>query len=158
MVQMPTEMMSLVKPVVKVLQIITLALAMGAFLFGVIVIGVAGTHGLHTGPKMLILMAAGTGMFLYLLSFPLSAAFANRVNASDPPDEADVRKIMAGLQTSHIIKSAMIEGGVYLNLIVLLLDHGLFNLWVAGLGIVLLVLQFPTLGRFVGRVEKGLND
>ena len=52
----------------------------------------------------------------------------------------------------------MIEAGIYLNLVVLLLDHGWVNLYMAGLGMVLLTLLFPTRGRTVRKIEKGLND
>jgi len=52
----------------------------------------------------------------------------------------------------------MLEGGIYLNLVVLLLDHGWMNLYVAGIGMVLLMFLFPTEGRLVRQIEKGLND
>jgi len=52
----------------------------------------------------------------------------------------------------------MIEGGIYINLLVLLLDHGLVNLYIAGFGMALLFALFPTQRRLVRRIEKGLND
>lgn len=158
MLHLPTEMITRIKPSVRTMQVITMALAMGPILFIAAIFAAIDTEDLHTFPKMLILLAAATGIVSYLLSFFFGPVFRKSVNAADPVEYADVRTLMAGLQTSHIVQCAMIEGGIYLNLIVLLLDHGLFNLYIAGLGMVLLLFLFPTAGRTVRAIEKGLND
>ena len=107
---------------------------------------------------MLILLAATTGVVSYLLSFFFGPAFRKSVNASEPVEYTDIKTLLSGLQTSHVIRCVMIEAGIYLNLVVLLLDHGWFNLYIAGLGMVLLMLLFPTKGRTVRGIEKGLNE
>ena len=135
-----------------------MALVMAPILFIAVILAAINTESLHTEPKMLILLAAATGIVNYVLSFFFGPAFRKSVNASEPVEYSDVRTLLSGLQTSHIIQCAMIEGGIYLNLVVLLLDHGLFNLYIAGLGMVLLMLLFPTEGRTVRRIEKGLNE
>ncbi len=135
-----------------------MALMMAPILFIAVILAAINTDNLHSEPKMLILLAAATGVVSYLLSFFFGPAFRKTVNASEPVDYTDVKTLLSGLQTSHVIQCAMIEGGIYLNLVVLLLDHGWVNLYIAGLGIVLLAFLFPTQSRTVRGIEKGLNE
>lgn len=158
MLRVPSEMIAQIQPSVKTMQVITMALAMVPILFIAVILAAINTESLHTEPKMLILMAAATGVVSYLLSFFFGPAFRKSVNASEPVEYSDVKTLLAGLQTSHVIQCAMIEGGIYLNLVVLLLDHGWVSLYVAGVGMVLLVFLFPTKGRTVRKIEKGLNE
>ena len=158
MLHVPRDMIPRIQPSVRTMQVITMALVMGPILFIAVILAAINTASLHSEPKMLILLAAATGVVNYLLSFFFGPAFRKSVNASDPVEYSDVKTLLAGIQTSHIIQSAMLEGGIYLNLVVLLLDHGWMNLYVAGIGMVLLMFLFPTEGRLVRQIEKGLND
>lgn len=158
MLHVPSEMIPRIRPSVRLMQVITMVLVMSPILFIAVILAAIDTESLHTEPKMLVLLAAATGVVNYLLSFFFGPAFRKSVNASDPVQYADVKTLLAGLKTSHIIQCAMIEGGIYLNLVVLLLDHGWFNLYIAGLGMVLMIFLFPTNGRTVRKIEKGLND
>ena len=158
MLNVPSEMVTRIQPSVKTMQVITMALVMVPILFAAVILAAINTDSLHSEPKMLIFLAAATGVVSYLLSFFFGPAFRKTVNASDPVEYSDVKTLLAGLQTSHVIQCAMIEAGIYLNLVVLLLDHGWVNLYMAGLGMVLLMLLFPSKGRTVRKIEKGLND
>jgi len=135
-----------------------MALVMAPILFIAVILAAINAESLHSEPKMLIFLAAATGVVSYLLSFFFGPAFRKTVNASEPVEYSDVKTLLVGLQTSHVIQCAMIEAGIYLNLMVLLLDHGWVNLYVAGFGMVVLMLLFPTKGRTVRKIEKGLND
>ncbi len=158
MLHVPPEMITRLQPSVKAMQVITMALMMAPVLFIAVIFAAIDTDNLHSEPKMLILLAAATGVISYILSFFFGPAFRKSVNASDPVEYTDVKTLLTGLQTSHVIRCAMIEAGIYLNLVVLLLDHGWVNLYIAGFGMVLLTLLFPTKGRTVRGIEKGLND
>ncbi len=158
MLQMNPEMITRIRPSIKTMQGISLALIMGPFLFVAVILAAIGTEDLHTEPKMLILLAAATGLLNYVLSFFFGPVFRKTVNATDPVQLSDVKTVVGGMQTSHIIQCAMIEGGIYLNLVVLLLDHGMINLVIGALGTLLLLLLFPTEGRTVRGIEKRLNE
>ena len=158
MLHVPPEMITQLQPSVRTMQVITMALVMAPVLFIAVILAAIDTESLHTEPKMLILLAATTGVVSYLLSFFFGPAFRKSVNASEPVEYTDIKTLLSGLQTSHVIRCVMFEAGIYLNLVVLLLDHGWFNLYIAGLGMVLLMLLFPTKGRTVRGIEKGLNE
>ena len=83
--------------------------------------------------------------------------FRKSVNASDPPELSHVKTVKAGLQTAYMIQAALISAGVYLNLMVFLLDKGYISLIVAGIGAAMLLLMFPTLGRYRRGIEKRLT-
>jgi len=114
MLQLNSEMITKIKPSLRTMQVITMALVMAPVLFIAVILAAIGTEGIHTEPKMLIVLAAVTGVLNYVLSFFFGPAFRKTVNAADPVEFSDVRTIMAGLQTSHIIQCAMIEGGIYI--------------------------------------------
>lgn len=158
MLHVPSEMITRIGPSVRTMQVITMALVMAPILFIAVILAAINAESLHSEPKMLIFLAAATGVVSYLLSFFFGPAFRKTVNASEPVEYSDVKTLLVGLQTSHVIQCAMIEAGIYLNLMVLLLDHGWVNLYVAGFGMVVLMLLFPTKGRTVRKIEKGLND
>lgn len=157
MPQIPDSMIERLRPGLRTLQVITLAMVMGQVLFVAAIMAATNTEDLHMELKMLIFLAAVTGVVNYAFSFFFSPLFRKTVNASDPPEFSDVRTVTSGLQTAFVVQATLITGGVYLNLLVFLLDKGLISLVVAAVGGIVLLLLFPTLGRYVRSIEKQLS-
>ena len=75
MLHVPSEMITQLQPSVRTMQVITMALVMAPVLFIAVILAAIDTESLHTEPKMLILLAATTGVVSYLLSFFFGPAF-----------------------------------------------------------------------------------
>ena len=157
MPQLSTEQATQLRPGLRTLQAITLAMVMTQFLFVAVILAAINTNDLHSDLKMLIFLAAATGIVLYVNAMLFAPMFRKSVNASDPPELSDVKTVTASLQTAHLIQVALISAGVYLNLMVFLLDKGYISLIVASIGAAMLLLMFPTLGRYRRGIEKRLT-
>jgi hypothetical protein len=74
----------------------------------------------------------------------LVAPREDRAVDAAPRSEDDVKAAVGRFAVGRIIRFAILEGGCFLNLVVYLLDHSLLSLVVAGIGLFLLMLSFPT--------------
>jgi len=139
----------------KVLQAVTATMAAGALIGAIVVIGLV-PEALNTDASMLVLLGAFTALVSYALSFVVAAVFHQPVAADDDPTEDQVKKATQQILNSHIIRSAVIEGGIFLNLMVLLLERNYISVAVIGLGFLLLCFLFPTAGRLIKAVSRRL--
>ena len=139
----------------KILQAVTASLAAATFIGGVVVIGLIPEE-LNHEPKMLVLLAAFTGMVCFGLSFVVASIFKSSVAADEVPSDEQVKKAAQQIATSHVIRSVIIGGGVLLNLMVLLLERNFISVALVALGIWLLCVLFPTHGRFMKAIGRRL--
>jgi hypothetical protein len=70
----------------------------------------------------------------------------------EPRNDGGISSAAGVVQTSTIFRYAMIEAACFLNGLVFFLESGVVNLVVAGLGILLMVLAFPTRKKIVNAV------
>ena len=131
-------------------------MAAAALIGSIVIIGMV-PEALHSKPNMLVMLAAFTGMVCYGLSFVVAAVFNTPVPADETPTDAQVKKVAGQIASSHVIRSAIIEGGIFLNLMVLLLERNFISVAVIGLGFWLLCVLFPTHSRFVKAISRRLK-
>ena len=139
----------------KVLQAVSASMAAATLIGSIVIIGVL-PEALDSKPNMLVLLAAFTAMISYGLSFVVAAVFNTPVAADEVPTDDQVKKAAGQIASSHVIRSAIIEGGVFLNLMVLLLERNFISVAVIALGFLLLCVLFPTHGRFANAISRRL--
>ena len=139
----------------KIMQAITTVMAAGAVIGSIVIIGLV-PEALNSDPKMLVLLGAFTACISYGLSFVVAAIFKQPVAADNDPTEEQVSKAAQQILNSHIIRSTLIEAGIFLNLMVLLLERNFISIAVIGLGFLLLCVLFTTHGGLVGKVSRRL--
>ena len=87
---------------------------------------------------------------MYMMSFVMFKVLTRQTEAKS----ADPLSHFSVLQTAWIVRFAMIEGACFLNLIVTLLQDSLITLFVALLGLLVMLICFPRSGV----VEELLED
>ena len=102
----------------RTLKIICGVMMMGLVFFGVILCTIIDFQNLNTDLVMLVAMASGFGMVMYMMSFVMFKVLTRQTEAKS----ADPLSHFSVLQTAWIVRFAMIEGACFLNLIVTLLQ------------------------------------
>lgn len=157
-----------------VLRIVVVAMAAGCLTFAIIVAFATGLAFGPAGPITYIAIAAAAGAvvvrFVVLRLIDAAARRAVLELGEAPPQsprpqrpsaESLVATGEAGLlyaryATRVVAGTAILEGVTLLLLISFVVDHSPYSLALAGLLIVGILLQFPTLGRVIGWIETQL--
>ena len=140
----------------KIIQAVTTVMAAGAVIGAIVIIGLV-PEALNSNPKMLVMLGAFTACISYGLSFLVASIFKQPVTADEEPTEAQVSKAAQQILNSHIIRSTIIEAGIFLNLMVLLLERNYISIAVIVLGFLLLCVLFTTHAGLVGKVSRRLS-
>lgn len=144
-------------------------MSMGAVIGLIVVVGLV-PQALNNDPNMLVILGAFTAMVSFGLSYvvasilnqPLPAdekkaphdAPSDAVNPPQDAVERRIQRISSQIANSHIIRSAIIEAAVFLNLMVLLLERNYISVTVIVLGVMLLIVLMPTYGRFKKTIQQ----
>lgn len=139
----------------KILQAVSASMAAAALIGVIVVVGLV-PEALNARLNMLVMLGALTALTSYGLSFVVAAIFNQPVAADEVPTEPQVKKATQQILNAHIIRSAIIEGGIFLNLMVLLLERNVISIAMIGLGFLLLCFLFPTRSRLAHAVSRRL--
>lgn len=139
----------LAKPFLN-LKIICGALIAGVVGFGFVLCTILDFENLNTDLNLLVAMATGFGMVMFMMSFVMFKMLSGQTRSKTASPESHFGVI----QTAWIVRFAMIEGACFLNLIVAMLHQSLITLFVAVLGILVMVIGFPR----TSVVEEILED
>ena len=164
---MKPEQTETLEPLVRVLQIICMALMAGVLFFLVIMLIVAKEKinwELSTLPLIGIVFAIPA----YVCSFivpKIVAGTALKVAASKLDDEghkADsetgLKRIFEVLQTTSIIRYAMLEGAMFFNVMMYFLSGSIVSLIIVGLGLAIMAAHFPRQEPTVAWIEERVSD
>lgn len=143
-------------------QIVAVALMLGVFgLIAVICFVLVDFDNLNPRIKMLTLIGFVAGMLLYGVSIVVPRIFATDLPAKTD-DESGERKaitsIVNAMLTEKIAQVAVVEGGIFLNAIVFMLEPHVSSLVVIGIGIVLMFAYFPRRSRQMAVLEERLES
>ncbi len=147
------QLAELSKPI-RNLKIICGALLAGVCVMGVFLCTIVDFANLNTTLKMLVAMAAATGAVMYFTSFIAFKMLATHTNARTESPKGHLQI----LQSAWIVRFAIIEGACFLNLIVTLLDNSLITLFVALVGVLLMVIGFPRLIKIEELLEERMKS
>jgi uncharacterized membrane protein len=127
----------------------------GALLAGICMMGLfLGTQldfaNLSSSLSMLVALAAASAAVMFSTSFVAFKVLSAQTDARSDTPEAHFQV----LQSAWIVRFAIIEGACFMNLIVTLLENSLITLFVALVGVLIMVIGFP---RSI-KVEELLED
>jgi hypothetical protein len=145
------------------IQVVAGALLLGVLILsGVIFVALVDLNDLNPAVKMLTLIGAVAGVSLYCVSLVLPKLFSAAVNKSGSDSETvqrnAVTSIMRSLTTENIARLALIEGGVFLNAVVMILEPHKVTIGILIAGIVLMLLLFPRRGKLISTLEDRLSE
>lgn len=161
------------RPRLRGLQFITLALAAGCLAFGVV--AYIARQGQPAGGGMEILVWLGVGMFFLLLTlstlWPMltlpamlrriaqgrwPAAYAGAGGAAWNPawTATDEGKLLMCFQSVHVLRLALIEGGAFMNGIAFIVTGDWLSLGLLAAGAAAILVQLPTAARMENWLEN----
>ncbi|MFK7767864.1 MAG: hypothetical protein AB8B55_11635 [Mariniblastus sp.] len=161
------ELQQHVAPRIRVMQAIVAAIIMGAIMFCVCIGFIANWENYGEPMRLLTLIGGFAGVCIYILSFVLPFMFSkvptsNEVEAKggDPGKQSEtiINLILNMVTAEIVVRAALIDGAIFLNLVVFLLDPHIVSLVIAGIGILLLLFLLPRSSKIVSVVEDRLQD
>jgi MFS family permease len=154
-------------PGVRTTQIISFALIMGVLIFGIIVSVIVPWKDVHSNFTIMAIvglfaalsMTAFSAVLPRIISSSAAKANANEMRAADTKsfDEQGIKAIVNQVQSTNIVRMAMLEGAAFLNLVLFFVDKSVIGLVVAGICLLLLIIGFPTGNRLIGQIENQLD-
>ena len=155
------EQFQIVRPRLKILQIIVAALCGGVLMFALVTNLMAPWAQSAMDISMLPLLGAAASFFSIILSFVLPGLAANSVpqgSENETPDQYEKRLSGAAdvFMTGRIIRVAILEGGCFLNLVVYILEQSRLSLIAIAIMLFLLLLSFPTASAMRSWIEAKL--
>ena len=144
------------KQALRPMQIIVAALAGGVASFLVAVLFIRPPRGGGPPANSLVLTYIGVGAAV--VSLAVWAILPNLISRQSRNSvlAGDARRLAANYQVRLIVGCALVEGIAFLNLVAYLIEHQLTSLVVAGILLVILLSQIPTLDRLERWIESEL--
>ncbi len=138
----------------KTLKIICGAMIGGVAFFALILCTILDFEALNTDLNLLVAMAAGSGMVMFMMSFVMFKMLSRQTQAKSDAPLSNFNV----LQTAWIVRYAIIEGACFLNLIVAMIHESLITLFLGVLGILVMLISFPRTGVVEELMEDRLRN
>ncbi len=152
------EQIRRIQPKLLTVQALAGALILGAIVFAAVMSLMVDWENLNDQVKMLTLMASVSGLFLFVISVFVPIVFGGSSNGfqklNEPLKDSQIDAVVSMLITETLIRYALIEGGVMLNLMVLIIDPHLVLIVVAGIGLLLMLASFPRQSKMISTIEQ----
>lgn len=166
------ELQQYIVPKVRVGQFIAGGLLMGVIMFSGCISLIANWENYGQPLKLLTLIGAVAGFSVFILSLLLPILFSKVPTKlevlkkasnfdeldKDAQDKVTADLILNMLATEKIVRGALIEGAIFLNVVVFLLEPHLVSLVVVGAGFLLMLVMFPRVSRVLAKTEDRIRD
>jgi len=163
------EQTNAVRPISNVMLVIFVALVLGPLFFAVITLFLRFSNDTEPaivgGMGLLPIIGWGVAVFNTLLSFVVPAIVlkshvsktAQKFSGVEIEGVEAAKDLAQGFQTSTIIKLALLEGAIFVNLMFLLIQGKFFNLIAAAMLFMVMLLAVPLQSRVINKVESMLE-
>lgn len=152
-----------IQPRLMINLIVAGAIFMGGVLFAAVIAITADWNVVGQPSKMLNTLGAGTAIVMYGLAFAIPRTFP-RVPDSVAPQQGEatflvgLQQIASLMTTETIVRYALIEGGVFLNITVFMLEPRWVTAVVIGLGLLVMLVSLPLPGRAVNQFQQRVEQ
>ena len=120
--------------IIRSIQIIGFALIMGVLFAAVMLVATVGINNLHTNLDVLSIFTLVAGAITLLMSFVIPGiawnAHAHKVRNQHDKKDVDglIQSLAGGFQTKKIIQFALVEGGAFANILMLVVTKCAFHI------------------------------
>lgn len=147
---------------VQSLWLICAALLSGVLVFTVVAFFWVGVDRIETAFSIMAVVGVVAGAFSYVSAGVVPALIASprvagdSARDSDPAVAEDRRRhrLAAEFVTRSILRMALLEGGILMNLVIFLIDRSAFSLGMAVFGLLCMLISLPYPGRMLGWMES----
>jgi len=154
------EQIEKLAPRVKVFQIICGSMIAGVLTMTLLMFVMKGEPKFNQSLGIIPLIGIAMALTCFVVSFVAPRIVQNSMVGEMSKDAADkssedgtMLKMFGAIQSSRIIKFALIEGALFTNVIFWYLEGSVFNLAAVGFGLLLMVFAFPTVNKCVSKLE-----
>ena len=154
------EQIADIRPKLVLIQTIAAALIIGVVVFAAVIFAIVDWGNLNDRLKMLSLIGAVTGIFMFGLSIVAPKIFASGRDAAPPADSDQsnaIKPILESLMAENLIRFALIEAAIFLNLMVFMIESHRAALVVVGIGILLMLICFPRQSKMITTIEDRMG-
>jgi hypothetical protein len=158
------------KPKLVLIQIISAGILFGAIMFTGVILSMTDWSQFPGDGRMMSLLGAITGFAMLGLAWIVPSLIATsptqiaaEVIRFRNPEQADqlddkiIEGLLASLVTGRIVFSAIIEGAIFLNLMVFFIERNTINLALVGFGLLTLIVTFPLQSRLLGKTTDQIR-
>ena len=152
----------------RVIQLICASLIFGVLTFAIVIGVIVGFNNINSDLGIMTLIGIVIAATTYGLSFVVPAVAAKgtlesvRTKFKKSGESLDsplgYEKLAGIFNTSVILRYALIEGSIFLNLVVFFLEKSSYSLMISAIGIILMVVCFPFPGRMVDWIENRIGS
>ena len=143
-------------------QIIASALICGAIFFGGMIATTIHWSDLSGPFKFISTVAAASAIILFGVAFVAPTLFPQLPNfrKTDDPDTQDkgVSEIGSMLVSQNTARMALLTGGIFANIMPLMFDARWVNIIAIGIGLLLMLINFPFRSRSMRKIESRLEE
>lgn len=140
-----------VRPRLFALQIIAISMIFGAIVFAGMVASMADWSLIYEPIKMLNTIGIGTAVVMFIIAFlapsmipPVPVNVGKAPVDPDPAQDAKaIKGIIASLSTETVIRFAILEGAIFLNVMVFMLEPRVATIVVIGIAVFLMLASMP---------------
>jgi len=154
------EQVQQIRPRLLTIQAVAAALIVGDLMFAGAISVVVDWENVAERVKMLTLIGMIAGVFIYALSIVVPKVFASGTNLRPPTkvvDQEEIASTANTMMTEVLIRFALINGAIFLNLMVFLIEIHIASLVVAAIGLLLMVALFPRQSNMISTIGDRLR-
>ena len=151
------EQIKNIRPKLVAIQFIAAALIVGVVVFAGVMSAIVDWDNINDRFKMLSLIATASGIFMFTLSIVAPKVFASGNEVVDSDPSTAILAIINTLMVENLIRFALIEAAVFLNLMVFMIEPHRGSLIVVGVGILLMLICFPRQSKMIAVIEDRLS-
>lgn len=141
---------------IRNLRIICGTLIFGVVVFALVAVVSTGFDQLGTRISLLVALASLSAVTMYTVSFFGFQILAQHTTEGTKKDSGAENHLRL-LQTAWIIRFGLIAGACFLNLIITMLESSLITLFVALLGVLVMLISFPRRNRLLDLIESRMS-
>lgn len=148
-----------IQPKFMLIVVLCATMILSVLVFATVVCVLTDWENLNDRIKMLTLFAAGTGIVIFGLStvVPAMSIPSPQLRNLAKPDDETVNAMAGSLLTENLTRYMMVEGGIFLNLMVFLIEPHTGSLVIAGIGLLLQLVCFPRPAKLVSVIENRIG-
>lgn len=154
------EQINAIRPKLFTIQLVAATLFVSVVLFAVVISMITDWENLNDRFKMLSLIGTASGTLVLGLSMIVPRVFASgepetHLPKSDDPQQS-ISSILTSLTVETLIRFALIEAAIFLNLVVMMIEPQRASLVIVGIGVLMMLIWFPRKSKMIAVIDDRL--
>lgn len=154
------EQTTALRPKLFSIQLVAGALIAGAILFAAVIAAITDWNNFNDRFKLLSLIGTVSGILVLGLSLIVPKVFASGDSDTLKPAsnaQSAINDMIGSLTVETLIRFALIESAIMLNLMVVMIEPHRASLVIVGIGVLMMLIWFPRQSKMIATIEDRLR-